>query len=214
MSDTHRRSIEARAGLTPFDLYYHVISANDTEEGGNIPYFDANPFSQNEWDLKAALHQGDKKSLNVYLMRLTSPLYQAWSTLPLELEFSVQKDGIVLHNSVFLYGSNTNYNLGKTLIHDWASLRWFGLSHIFDGGCEDNFDCVDDTPLEAVPTAGPVGECPIGRDSCPDDPGLDPIHNCMDYTSNECRTEFTAGQIQCMHEQVLQFRNLTPGGLS
>ena len=41
---------------------------------------------------------------------------------------------------------------------------------------------------EKVPTCG----CPAGKDTCPA-PGLDPIHNYMDYSYDSCYTEFTAG---------------------
>jgi hypothetical protein len=39
-------------------------------------------------------------------------------------------------------------------------------------------DLVADTPSQYWPTYG----CPIGEDTCPDHPGLDPIHNYMDYS--------------------------------
>ena len=47
-------------------------------------------------------------------------------------------------------------------------------------------DQVDDTPAQSSPTSG----CPAGRDSCPM-PGMDPIHNYMDYSYRQLLHEFT-----------------------
>ncbi|PFH61143.1 hypothetical protein XA68_18093 [Ophiocordyceps unilateralis] len=68
--------------------------------------------------------------------------------------------------------------LGKTATHEVG--HWFGLFHTFDDDCDPLFgDFVADTPQSAGPTNG----CPVWRDSYPDKPGLDPVHNYMDYSS-------------------------------
>ena len=75
-------------------------------------------------------------------------------------------------------GPVVGYNLGKTAVHEVG--HWFGLLHTFqDNTCDsgDAGDFIDDTPRQSVSTDG----CPVGKDSCPDQPGLDPIHNFMDY---------------------------------
>jgi hypothetical protein len=58
-----------------------------------------------------------------------------------------------------------------------------------------------DTPAQKTPTSG----CPEGKDTCPE-PGLDPIHNYMDYSFDSCYTEFTPGQVQRMQDAWLFFR--------
>jgi len=67
-------------------------------------------------------------------------------------------------------------------------------------------DLVIDTPREKQPGKGDF--CPIGRDSCPDQAGLDPIHNHMTYTEDACRSEFTPGQIMFMRFNSLIFRKI------
>jgi len=48
--------------------------------------------------------------------------------------------------------------------------------------------------------------CPEGQDSCPDLPGLDPIHNYMDYSYDTCYTMFTAGQTSRMQTMFSAYR--------
>jgi len=71
-----------------------------------------------------------------------------------------------------------------------------GLLHTFNYGCgsEQHGDYVDDTPIHAYANWG----CAEGTDSCPDDPGLDPVYNLMNYVySPECpMISFTVGQAE------------------
>ena len=65
------------------------------------------------------------------------------------------------------------------------------LEHTFAGACSASGDGVEDTPREAFPQFG----CPIGADTCTA-PGLDPIHNFMDYTEDTCMNMFTRGPVR------------------
>ncbi|KAG2024068.1 metalloprotease [Coprinopsis cinerea AmutBmut pab1-1] len=91
----------------------------------------------------------------------------------------------------------------KTAIHEVG--HWVGLYHTFQNACRPIGDFVDDTPSEAWEATG----CPIGRDSCPEDPGLDPIHNYMDYTDDACVTHFTPGQVERLRMQLATYRGIT-----
>ena len=74
------------------------------------------------------------------------------------------------------------------------------LEHTFAHGCAANGDWVADTAPEAMPQF----DCPTGADTCPA-PGLDPIHNFMDYTQDSCMT-CSQGQAERMSDAWLQFR--------
>jgi hypothetical protein len=71
----------------------------------------------------------------------------------------------------------------------------------FFGQCNKNGDFVADTPPQKSASSG----CPVGNDTCPA-PGLDPIHNYMDYSDDSCITEFTPGQVQRMRDAWLFWR--------
>jgi len=93
-------------------------------------------------------------------------------------------------------------NQGKTATHEVG--HWFGLFHVFHGfSCEGEGDFIDDTPAMLTASDG----CFIGQDSCPDHPGLDPIHNYMDYSSNPCQHEFTPGQEERMYQSYYNLRH-------
>jgi hypothetical protein len=96
-------------------------------------------------------------------------------------------------------GTAGKYSLGDTLTHEVG--HWFMLHHTFNNGCSASGDFVADTPKEAHPQFN----CPVGADSC-SAPGLDPIHNFMDYSQDSCMDMFTAGQTDRMSDAWVAFR--------
>jgi hypothetical protein len=131
-----------------------------------------------EMEMKAELRQGSYSDLNIYLQDdLAGNLgYCYFPTYAPEGSDAFLRDGCSVLSASVPGGSAEGFNLGKTATHEVG--HWFGLFHTFEGGCSGSGDEVSDTPAQSSPSAG----CPVGRDSCPDDAGEDPIHNYMDYS--------------------------------
>jgi hypothetical protein len=154
-----------------------------------------------EHAMKRALKQGGDDALNVY--STSGGAYLGWAYLP-EITDTAQAylDGIVISWETVPGASTTfagRYDLGDTLVHEAG--HWINLEHTFYGGCNKKGDFVADTPPQKSPTSG----CPEGKDTCKA-PGLDPIHNYMDYSYDACTTEFTDGQTQRMRDAWLFYR--------
>ncbi|CAD6572076.1 MAG: hypothetical protein ASARMPRED_005043 [Alectoria sarmentosa] len=142
--------------------------------------------------MKQSLRRGNYEALNIYFQtNLSSAPYTysssstllGYCTLPTTITYQGQ-NGPVEYPTVdyatdgcnVLAGSMPKapfpvygYHLGKTAVHE-------------DNTCAtgDPGDYCDDTPQESQSTTG----CPTGKDSCPSSPGLDPISNYMDYSTD------------------------------
>jgi hypothetical protein len=154
-----------------------------------------------EHAMKQALKTGGDGDLNVY--STSGGAYLGWAYLP-EITDTAQRylDGIVLDWRTVPGASNEYeglYDEGDTLVHEAG--HWLNLEHTFQGGCNGSGDFVADTPPEKSAAFG----CQVGRDTCKS-PGLDPVHNYMDYSDDPCLTEFTAGQAQRMKDAWLFWR--------
>ena len=168
----------------------------------NTTWYLAGPSTSGERAMKRALKAGGDNALNIYLT--TAGVYLGWAYYPNQTEKngSAYLDGIVVDWESMLGTSTTyagRYDQGETATHEAG--HWLNLAHTFDGGCNHWGDHVDDTPPMAVPTSG----CPAGKDTCRE-PGLDPIHNYMDYSYDTCYTEFTRGQTLRAQDAWLRYR--------
>ncbi len=168
----------------------------------NADWFYAGPGGVNEQTMKATLHSGGPESLNLY--STTAGQYLGWAYLPdiVTKPGQLDLDGVVVDWESMPGTSKTyakQYDKGETATHEVG--HWLNLEHTFYGGCNANGDFVADTPAEKTATSG----CPAGKDTC-SKPGLDPIHNYMDYSYDSCYTEFTAGQAQRMRDAWLYYR--------
>ena len=168
----------------------------------NADWFYGGIGGTNEHTMKQTLHQGGSDALNLY--STTAGAYLGWAYLPdiLTKPGQAYLDGVVFDWESIPGTSDTyagRYDQGETATHEVG--HWLNLEHTFFGGCNANGDFVADTPAQKTPTSG----CPEGKDTCKE-PGLDPIHNYMDYSYDSCYTEFTAGQTQRMQDAWLFYR--------
>ncbi|KAL0943403.1 metalloprotease mep1 [Colletotrichum truncatum] len=173
------------------------------EDGPGIPDFDG----YLAW--RTQTRRGAYDALNVYFFSDLNPAVGGACNLAGVVQDGSQQfylDGCFVNGDTMpgLYprtGNDTVPRKGHIAVHEVG--HWFGLFHTFHGRfCDGINDQVADTPAQAGASSG----CPIGRNSCPDSPGLDPIHNFMDYSDDTCTTEFTPGQEARMHQQFDVYR--------
>ena len=162
----------------------------------NAAWHNAGPSSREERAMKRALKRGGDNTLNMYLT--TAGDYLGWAYLPdITNHGNAYLDGIVV-DWESVPGTSPRYagqyDLGETATHEAG--HWLNLEHTFFGGCNAHGDFIADTPAMLVPTNG----CPAGKDTCPKKPGLDPIHNYMDYSYDSCYTQFTPNQATRMQD--------------
>ncbi|KAI1039034.1 hypothetical protein LB503_007813 [Fusarium chuoi] len=166
-----------------FNLKNTTCTTNSTWAGGD-----------DEIGMKRELRQGDYSTLNLYFVdtaRLGNTAALGYCTFPSNT--TTGSDSVP-------GGDAAPYNLGGTAIHEVG--HWFSLFHTFENGCDAPGDSVADTPAQGEPTSG----CPSRKDTCPDIPGYDPVHNYMDYSYDICYEEFTPGQRLRMHNSWATYR--------
>jgi Pregnancy-associated plasma protein-A len=183
----------SRGGVaTPFSFELASIDRTTNAEWFNMGY-----GSRAEREAKQALHRGGADDLNIYSVEGAG--FLGWATFPSSFGGKPLLDGVVIAFGSVPGGSIENFDLGFTATHEVG--HWLGLFHTFQNGCSIKNDEVADTPAQGGPSSG----CPVGADTCRL-PGLDPIHNYMDYSDDACYTEFTAGQSERMTDQFVHYR--------
>ncbi|KAJ3475098.1 hypothetical protein NLG97_g9577 [Lecanicillium saksenae] len=202
----------------PVNVYFHIVAKGPKETDGYIPKakvdevmvilndaYAPTPFRftllDTDWTINGSWHNDYEGGDNDYAFK------------------SVLRKGNYSDLNVYsLYDGNGGYagyifyDQGKTLAHEVG--HWLGLLHTFEGNsCEGDGDYIDDTPYELPIYTIPHFEnlqCPADLDTCPDQPGYDPIDNYMDYSKDECKNRFTPQHVTRMIDHWKTFRQTTP----
>jgi hypothetical protein len=139
-----------------------------------------------------------KRFLNVYIGNIRGDGF-VWSN-----PWNVPEDDAI-HLSYKWIGSHY-----RVLTHETG--HWFGLLHVFEGGCKGTGDGVADTPPQSASTDGDCDLCPpdVPDHNCGNHPSN--YNNFMDYSG--CRRMFTVGQVSKIRANISMHRPLLLESLS
>lgn len=149
--------------------------------------------------MRASLAVDPLRTLNIYTYDLGEDSL-GYTYMPWDFPEDDYRHGVTVYYGTFPGEQGMPYNEGDTLVHEVG--HYFGLLHTFQRGCKAPGDFLPDTPYEKRPGYG----CPVGRDTCPNRQGEDPIHNYMDYSEDGCMDHFTPQQGRGMHYILRRFR--------
>jgi len=187
-------SNETLTGSQAFGILYHDLNDYEEYDGslGNVIDNDLYVGLQNTYGYSVTNY------LEIFVAPWTSGFLGFTGIPPSTL-------GVWIRTSRFGFGEHIINTSGQntTLVHEAG--HWCGLYHTFaDGGyssyqsCEDaqqetNCETQGDYVCDTEPTAAAGG--------CTNDCGND-TENIMSYHPGTCRTGFTMGQIERMHERI------------
>jgi len=220
-----------------FGIYFNVIAANMTAEGGWVPQKQID----DQITLLNARYAANSTGIRFHLVNVTRVVNRYWHetvapglSQTADMHRLFHKGGSTSLNvySVGFYTQNLNgyatlpsaYRsrplldgvvLLFTTLPGGTSLERQGGTLVHESGhwlgllhtFEGGCTGTGDGVADTPPERDAGRGCPIGRRSCSNSNLPDPIYNFMDYTDETCRREFTPGQISLMHRSIVAYRS-------
>jgi hypothetical protein len=213
--------------LTSTMLQRQIATMNTAYKSSNISFslINITQHTSSSWatgtdnTMKTTLRQGGYGVLNMYFVTNMTTGLLGQCSLPMKVgtnpsAASIASDACVIDGGSMPGASagfaRPGYDLGMTAVHEVG--HWNGLFHPFEGySCDAAApgDYIADTPVQSTATSG----CPVSpaKDSCPGAPGVDSIHNYMDYSLDGCYNQFTVEQGLRMQAIWAQYRQAYSG---
>lgn len=159
---------------------------------------------QDETGYTNALAVDPQRNLNIYV-NMADGFLGYVPFFPQE-EAGTTRDRVVIFYAAF--GTPTtlpDYDLGRTATHEVG--HYLGLRHTFQGDCgtETSPGCYSTGDL-ICDTAGQMGQlfgCPSSSVTCTSEA---PKNNYMNYTDDDCMTEFTVEQVRRLRCTIQHYR--------
>ena len=196
--------IEYQIEVMNYDFQEHNISfiLDTIDRTANDDWFEGWDPDASGMDTQGmqALNIDPVHYLNIYSASCTSSdptgntINCGYTWFPTQYAESHYRQGITIDYRCIAGGSYGD----DTATHETG--HYFGLYHTFQYDCDSPDDAVADTPRNH---SDDLFNCNPNLDSCPNDPGNDPIYNYMNYTS--CTDHFTPGQRERMHAIVASY---------
>ena len=204
-----------QGNLTDAQIEYQIQVMNYDFQDHNIAFIlDTIDRTENDdwfegWDPDAsgmdtqgmqALNIDPAHYLNVYSAELagagTGFINCGYTWFPTQYSEGHYRQGITIDYRCIAGGSYGD----DTATHEIG--HYFGLYHTFQTDCSAPDDAVADTPRNH---SDYLHGCNTNQDSCPDDPGNDPVQNYMNYSSAGCTNNFSLGQGERMDAIVASY---------